>query len=80
MEYADIDLPIEYWDKRKEFLKQARSLFCFGKVRMVKNKTCCKIIFYHNTSLYYLVNACINFGAWLKSNGYRTFHNPMIYE
>ena len=80
MECAVIDLPLEYWEQRKEFLQQSRSWFCFGKVRMVKNKRCCRIIFYHNTSLFYLVNAAINFGAWLKSKGYRTYHNPMTWK
>ena len=80
MEYADIELPLEYWEQRKEFLKQARRWFIFGKVRMIKKKESCAIIFYHNTSLYYLVNGAVNFGAWLKSKGYRTYHNAMIYE
>jgi len=80
MEYTGIDLPIEYWDKRKDFLKEARSWCCGGKVKMVKKKKCCTIIFYHNTDLYYLLNACINLGAWMKSNGYRTHYNSMIYD
>ncbi len=80
MQYAKIKLPIEYWNKRKEFLKAARRLFLFGKVRMIKTKTDCSIIFYNNTQLYYLVNAAINFGGWLKHKKYRTYHNSLIYE
>jgi len=75
MEKAAISLPIEYWEKRKEFLKEARSWFLFGKVRMVKGNKECQIVFFHNTQLYYLVTGCINFGAWLKSKGYKTLHN-----
>lgn len=74
MEYTSIALPSEYWKNRKAFLKNARSGFLFGKVRMVRNHKCCRIIFYHNTHLYYLVHAVINFGAWMQNKGYKTLH------
>ena len=79
MEKESIYLPLEYWDKRKEFLKELRSWLVYGKVRMVKNKSYCRIVFYYQDNLCYIINACINFGAWLKNEGYRTYHNKMIY-
>jgi hypothetical protein len=80
IESAKIHLPLEYWDQRKQFLKEVRRWFIFGKVRMIKGKDCCHIVFYNNTSLYYLVNAAIHFGAFLKSNGYKTYHNAFLFN
>jgi hypothetical protein len=80
MDYAKFSFPLEYWEERKEFLRIARTWFCFGKVRMVKTKTDCSIIFYHNSQVQYIVSASMNFGAWLKYKGYKTLHNDFDFE
>lgn len=80
MESVAICLPLEYWEKRKEFLKAARYWLISGKVRMVKSNNYCRIIFYDNNQLCYLVNSAMNLGAWMKSKGYRTIYNPMTYK
>jgi len=80
IEYIDIALPLEYWDERKELLKEVRSWY--AEAKMVKRKHCCAIVFcrYDYTNSYYLINSAINLGAFLKSKGYTTQHNPFTFN